>query len=351
MKKKKIIFRCDGATLPQIGTGHVRRDIAIADMLVKRKICLQKEISFVTRRHGSFKLGYGLVKKAGYFVEMIEDKYLEWNSKQEASSLSKVKTDILILDRLSTTKNCMSHLIGKFKSLVSMDDIGSGAKIADVVINGIFHDLSPKKNRYIGYKYLFLKNTDLLLKKKINKRVNNIVVSFGGYDKRNIIKFFLNSLLNKNCLLERPLIIELLVGEEHHKVINAWQKIIKNILVNRKIKINLLVLPSDYFKRLAKTDLAIVSGGLTVFDSISRGVPVIGLPQYRHQLKTLINLENKNVIKLGSLRMKLDKENFINLFNKMIISFEDRAFLSKNSIDLVDRKGSDRVLNILSALF
>ena len=126
---------------------------------------------------------------------------------------------------------------------------------------------------------------------------------------------------------------------------------IKNILVNRKIKINLLVLPSDYFKRLAKTDLAIVSGGLTVFDSISRGVPVIGLPQYRHQLKTLINLENKNVIKLGSLRMKLDKENFINLFNKMIISFEDRAFLSKNSIDLVDRKGSDRVLNILSALF
>ena len=140
------------------------------------------------------------MKKAGYFVEMIEDKYLEWNSKQEASSLSKVKTDILILDRLSTTKNCMSHLVRKFKSLVSMDDIGSGAKIADVVINGIFHDLSPKKNRYIGYKYLFLKNTDLSLKKKINKRVNNIVVSFGGYDKRNIIKFFLNSLLNKNCL-------------------------------------------------------------------------------------------------------------------------------------------------------
>ena len=126
---------------------------------------------------------------------------------------------------------------------------------------------------------------------------------------------------------------------------------IKNILVNRKIKINLAVLSSNYFKRLAKADLAIVSGGLTVFDSISRGVPVIGLPQYRHQLKTVINLENKNVIKLGSLRMKLDKENFINLFNKMIISFEDRAFLSKNSIDLVDRKGSERVLNILSALF
>ena len=112
-----------------------------------------------------------------------------------------------------------------------------------------------------------------------------------------------------------------------------------------------MIFSSDYFKCLAKADLAVVSGGITVFDSISRGVPVIGLPQYKHQLKTLINLESKRVIKLGSLGMRLDKENFINLFNKMIISFEDRIFLSKNSIKLFDRKGSDRVLNILSSLF
>lgn len=351
MKKKKITFRCDGATLPQIGTGHVRRAIAIADMLVKKKICLSKEISFVTRRLRSFKLGYGLVKKAGYYVENIEDKNLEWNSKQEASFLSKLKSDILVLDRLSTTRNWMSHLTGKFRTLVSMDDIGSGAKIADLVINGILHDLSPKKNRYIGYKYLFLKNTNLLLKKKNTKKVNNIVVSFGGYDKRNLTKFFLNSLLHKNFLLERSLNIELLVGDAHHKAINTWKKLIKSILTNHKIKINLVVFSSDYFKRLAKADLAVVSGGLTVFDSISRGVPVIGLPQYKHQLKTLINLESKRVIKLGSLGMRLDKKNFINLFNKMIISFEDRIFLSKNSIKLFDRKGSDRVLNILSSLF
>ena len=198
---------------------------------------------------------------------------------------------------------------------------------------------------------MFLKNTNLSLKKKNTKKVNNIVVSFGGYDKRNLTKFFLNSLLHKNFLLERSLNIELLVGDAHYKVVNTWKKLIKSILTNHKIKINLVVFSSDYFKRLAKADLAVVSGGLTVFDSISRGVPVIGLPQYKHQLKTLINLESKRVIKLGSLGMRLDKENFINLFNKMIISFEDRIFLSKNSIKLFDRKGSDRVLNILSSLF
>jgi len=75
------------------------------------------------------------------------------------------------------------------------------------------------------------------------------------------------------------------------------------------------------------------------------------LPQYQHQLKTLKNLENKKIIKLGSKGMRLDKKNFINLFNRMISSFEDRNFLSKNSITLIDKKGSERVINILSSLF
>ena len=351
MNKKKITFRCDGATLPQIGTGHVIRDIAIADSLVKRKICQSKEISFVTRRLGSFKLGYGLVKKAGYYVEMIGDKYLEWNSKKEANSISKLKSNIIVIDRLSTTSNWMSHLKGKFRTLVSMDDIGSGAKHADLVINGILHDLSPKKNRYVGYKYLFLKNTNKLLKKKDNKKVKNILVSFGGFDKRNLTKFFLKSLLHKNCLLKRTFNIDLLVGDQPHEEINTLNQLIKKILINHKIKINLMVFPADYFKRLLKADLAIVSGGLTVFDSISRGVPVIGLPQYKDQLKTLIRLKNKNIIKLGSLGMKLDKEKFVNVFNKTITSSENRSLLSKNSLKLLDRKGSERVLNILSSLF
>ena len=351
MKRKKITFRCDGATLPQIGTGHVIRDIAIADSLVKRKICLSKEISFVTRREGSFKLGYSLVKKAGYYVEMIGDKYLDWNSKKEAISISKLKSDIIVMDRLSTTRNWMFYLKGKYRTLVSMDDIGSGAKYADLVINGILHELSPKKNRYVGYKYLFLKNNNKLIKKKNNKKVKNIFVSFGGFDKRNLAKFFLNSLLHKNCLLDRKFNIDLLVGNQPNDQINILNELIKKILINHKIKINLMAFPADYFKYLLKADLAIVSGGLTVFELISRGVPVIGLPQYKDQLKTLIRLKNKNIIKLGSLGMKLDKEKFVNLFNKMIASFENRSFLSKNSLKLFDRKGSERVLNILSSLF
>jgi spore coat polysaccharide biosynthesis predicted glycosyltransferase SpsG len=142
-----------------------------------------------------------------------------------------------------------------------------------------------------------------------------------------------------------------MAGKENIKVIDLWKKLIKKVELKQKIKINLALFPPDYFKKLAQADFAIVSGGLTVFDCIARGIPVIGLPQYQHQLKTLINLKNKNVIKLGSKKMSLNKKNFINLFNRMISSFEDRDFLSKNSINLIDKKGSERVINILSSLF
>ncbi len=350
MNKIKITFRCDGATLAEIGTGHVRRNIAIAEMLVKKKICLQKEISFVTRRSGFFRLGYDLINKAGYTIEKIDDRYLNWNSKSEATALSKIQTDILIFDRLSTTYDFMSSLKIKFKTLVTFDDIGTGTQIADVVINGIFHNLAPKKNRYIGYKYLFLKDT-IFSKKKINKNVKNIAVSFGGYDKRNITKFFLNCLLHKKCVFNKKLNIQLIVGKENIKVINLWKKLIKRIELRQKIKINLASFPPNYFKKLMKADFAIVSGGLTVFDCICRGIPVIGLPQYQHQLKTLTNLKNKNVIKLGSKEMSLNKKNFINSFNRMMSSYKDRNLLSKNSLNLIDKKGSERVINILRSLF
>ena len=256
----------------------------------------------------------------------------------------------MILDRLSTTYKFISSLKVKFKSIVSFDDIGSGTKIVDIVINALFHNLAPKNNRFVGYKYLFLKNNNFSQKKKLSKNVKNITVSFGGYDKRNLTKFFFNCLLHKNFLLNKKINIQLIAGKENIRVINLWKNLIKRVELKHKIKINIYFFPSDYFKKLNKTDLAVVSGGLTVFDCISRGIPVIGLPQYQHQLKTLTNLENKNVIKLGSKGMSLNKKKFINSFYKMISSFEDRNFLSKNSINLIDKKGSKRVINILRSL-
>ena len=346
-EKKKIIFRCDGATLHEIGTGHIRRSIAIANALVKNKKCKFKDISFVTRRTKNFKIGFRLVQSSGFKIEKIPDNKLVWNSKNEAIVLKNLNPKVLIMDRLSTNLNLTKKL--GFK-LVCFDDVGTGVKKADVAINGILHKLEKKKFRYIGYNYLFLQNIKKkFIKKKINSKVKYMVVSFGGYDHRNLTGFFLDAIKENIFFLNMRVKIDILIGKESRNKINSWKKKIKGMnKKNDNIKLSAFV--TDFFKRLSKADIAILSGGLTIFNALYFGTPVIGIPQYKHQLDSLKNLKSFNAIKLGCKNMSLKKKLFKDILNNLATSKDDRQILKKNGSKLIDGKGSDRVIDVLSNL-
>lgn len=290
------------------------------------------------------------MKQSSYILEEIPDQNLKWNTKSEAEVLKKLNPSVLIIDRLSTKYKWMKMLSNSNCSIVSFDDNGSGTKLANIVINGVLHRKKSKKNIYVGYDYLFLDDVSKYVKKKIKKKVKHISVSFGGYDDRNLIGFFIQILKKNNWLKEKKFEIDLLVGQEQNKLFRKWQKEVTNLNNCKDIKVKLLVRPKDYLKRLSNADLAILSGGHTVFYALSMGVPVIGLPQYKHQLKTLKNLEIKGAVKLGSKKMRLDKKKFISTFESIINSFKDRKHLHQKGKNLIDGKGSRRVINILSSL-
>lgn len=347
--KKKIIIRCDGAAISKIGTGHVVRAISLAKVLIKQKICLSEEIIFVTQRQGLFKIGYNLIKDAGFYIEPNKKNNLKWNSVSEASFLSNLHADILILDRLSTSHKFMLTLKKKFKYLVSFDDTGLGSRVADVVINGILHKLPKRDSLYQGYKYLFLNNINHK-KKKISKKVKNVVVSFGGHDERNLLGFYLD-ILRKNELFDnKKFKIDLLVGNKDDVNLRYWKKQIKFLNKHKKINISLFVRTENYFKILLKADIAILSGGLTIFNAIYGGVPSIAIPQYQHQLKTLKKLKSYKAIKMGSENIILNEKKFLYETNLLINSYNERLKLSNNAKNLIDGKGSKRVVKIIKSL-
>lgn len=345
-EKKEIIFRCDGATITEIGTGHIRRCIAIANALIKNKKCKFKDISFVTRRTKNYKIGFRLIQSSGFKIEKIPDNKLVWNSENEAIVLKNLNPKVLIIDRLSTNLNLTKKLGSR---LVCFDDVGRGVKKADVVINGILHKLEKKKNRYIGYNYLFLQNIKKKYKKKNTSKVKYMVVSFGGYDYRNLTGFFLDAIKENIFFLNMKVKIDILIGKESRKKINSWKRKIKEIN-KKKGNIKLSVFVTDFFKRLSKADIAILSGGLTIFNALYCGIPVIGIPQYKHQLDTLKNLKSLNAIKLGCKNMSLKKKLFIDTLNNLATSKDDRQMLKKNGSNLIDGKGPDRVIDVLSNL-
>ena len=346
--KKKIIFRCDGATLPEIGSGHVTRDIVIANKLVEDKICDRSEISFVIRRNGVFSLGEELVLKSGYKIEKTKDEELKWNSKEESEILANLNPAILFLDRLSTELDWMSYLKQKLKYVITMDDVGLGSYNADLAINPILFDFSSSDNRLHGYDYLTLKPLEKKLLKSQSKKSGLIVASFGGHDHRNLTGFFLDTLAKNKFSKERHQLIEILVGYEDISLINKWKIAAKEISLKDGIDVSLIVRPEDFIERLSIADFAVLSGGLTIFDAISLGIPAIGLPQYQHQLQTLKNLNDQCVLFLGSNDMDLDPQYFNDVFNHILQAENEKLMMSNKGPTLIDRKGVDRVSSMIA---
>ena len=58
----KILFRCDGGTAPDIGTGHIYRCLSLANNLVSKNILKKKEIIFLTRNDKRFTFGKKILK-------------------------------------------------------------------------------------------------------------------------------------------------------------------------------------------------------------------------------------------------------------------------------------------------
>ena len=64
---KRILFRCDGGNVPEIGTGHIYRCLTIAKFLVSKKI-KKRNILFITKKNHNYFNGFKLIKSEGYSI-------------------------------------------------------------------------------------------------------------------------------------------------------------------------------------------------------------------------------------------------------------------------------------------
>lgn len=346
----QIVFRCDGAKLPEVGTGHVVRMLAIASGLVANNACQKKQIIFVTRDDGKYLIGANAVRDAGFELHMhIPGKDLEWNSQSEAQLLINLQPNILIIDRLNSDLAWMEMVKQSGIKVIAFDDVGPGAKLADIIINGIFHTLEPLSNVYQGYQYLSLRTKPFLGKFKLRDKVTKIMATFGGHDERNLTGFFLDALIESSSTIEDKefIYIEIFTRGESLTRIREWQEKIKILNTSGWRRIVISESSPDFYKNIAMSDILVCSGGITVFEGISLGVPTIGLPQYEHQMETLLTLASKGILVLGAASMNLNSQYFKTQFISMMESKYRRGRLSSRGTSIVDGLGYGRVLKIL----
>ena len=165
--ERKIIFRCDAADNPKVGTGHLYRCILIANFLKKKFKLKNDEIVFYCKSRKEFKKSKQILWKSKFKVKNLSNNIKD-NSLDEAKILSKEKGGLLIIDRVTkTNKRFFNNIKDSFKKKIILEDQSIHRRNFDLSINSL---IIPKnkllKTDNLGFKYLILKSFDYIKKKR-----------------------------------------------------------------------------------------------------------------------------------------------------------------------------------------
>ena len=207
----KILIRCDAGKYPEIGTGHLSRCIQIAKGLIDKNLVKKNEINFIVRSEKEFYLGKSILSKTSFIFSSYKNETLKPNSLSELKTIINHRPQLVIIDRLKTNKKFILGLKTMNIKVISFDDYGSGRLLTDLSICAIFDDIKRKKNLVKGFDYLTLKSEKS--NSHVRKSVKKIVATFGGYDSRNLCKFFL---LNSH-FISQSVKIDLILGNVNKK--------------------------------------------------------------------------------------------------------------------------------------
>lgn len=260
LKKKRIVFRCDG--YKEIGMGHIYHCLTLAYALTGN------DVIFVMNE--KYKEG----------VKKIQDSYMQYvtiqNNQDFFDFLEEYKPDIIVNDCLDTEEQYMKKLKRLCKKLITIEDMGEGARYADVVINALYGE-TKNVNEYCGAKYVCLRNEFLIRKpKEFNSKVENILVVFGGTDPSNLTRKVYN-IAKELVKTHSDICFTFITGIGYNCEEN-------DLISNQKGNIKVLNDVSNMSTYMQQSDIAFTSQGRTVYELASLGVPSIVLAQNEREL-------------------------------------------------------------------
>lgn len=329
MKKQKIkiLFRVAGgkAKKKELGLGHVYRSANLASEFRKN------EVMFLLEDFGGARKilnAYGFKN----IISLAKGIQIKSDIEKTINVVKKNKIDILIIDKYLVK----THYVNKVRKHVKTTLISDLKNInydVNLLINGFIGFKNKTiKNKFgtkclLGPKYQILNNQ---FAKKIvkTKKQYKVLVTFGGFDEKNLTKIFLETFRN----MKKPIKTKIILGPSTSKseIKKLSTKIKKNLIVVDKTK--------NMFKDMTKAEFGICSGGLTTYEFASLGIPFVIICQNKHQVLTAKQWEHRrDTINLGLPNIKTPKK-----LEKILNNVCSKKFKPRNKT-IVDGLGSYRV--------
>ena len=321
----RIIFRADG--YKDLGLGHIYNCITLAHAMSDRH-----DVLIITRSDAQS--GLLKLREEGLPLQTIT------TDTEIDAIVEKFKPDVWVNDCLNTSIDYVRHLKEMIPRVVTIEDLGDGAKEADAVINALYPSTEKSGHIYSGHQYACLRDEfQHEHPNAFSKQVKNVVIMFGGTDPSNLNAFAYNCI--ERIQPRYPnIIFNFIVGVGYDCVGN-------NILTNERQ--NIFVHPNvrrvtDYMKL---ADLAVTGQGRTIFEVAAMGVPTIVLSQnIRETTHGFARLEH-GFVNLG-LGTKVDETLFCNTLDWLINAVNVRQNMYELMLQCSLRAGLVRVVNIIT---
>lgn len=325
--RKKIVFFVAGNS--SIGLGHAYRTVMLANELVLN------EIVFVVTEQDD------LAKK---YIEQSNYPVIVASEKKATQIIIDLNPNIVINDVLDTDIDHMRDLRKSQIKTVNFEDMGPGVDEADLVINALYPTSFPSKHVLSGAQYFCLRDEFLYIDPPpIKNKVENVILCFGGVDEGNLSRRALEAIAPKCADDGIAITIVLGLGYSMSEELAVYARSLES---NSVTIIQGTSRMSDF---MLKADLAITSGGRTVFELASLNVPTLVICQNERELTHKFASSDNGVINLGH-RDSVSAEQISSTFLSVVVNKDMRDLMLEkaNGIDL--SSGKKRVINLIENL-
>lgn len=330
-----VLYRVDGNHA--MGLGHLFRARSLCKQLIMR------DITPVLITLSPDDLA-DEIKRWGFTVHRMADRSEIHDC---LLSLSEVhRTHVLIQDIRDTEMDMIRTLQSKGMVLIHFDDLGSGGDCADFLIDANRDEIdsceSANQIRFFGKRFMVLDQIFSVLHdraKKIPSQVEKMVISMGGSDPRNLTEWVVEILTETHMASH----VAVVTGKStlHKERIQEFCENAGFVYIHNT---------DNMAQLLYDADLAVISGGITLYEAAAVGCPSIVIPQVDHQYHTAKFFERNDVTRCPLT----EKEKNAVRIKKEIISLcadkEAREAMSVAGKRLVDGKGVIRIADIIKKI-
>lgn len=318
LRKKRVLMVVAGNN--EIGLGHVYRSLILANNI------LDHEVLFLVEKNSE--LAKEKIADNNYFVQI----------QTQDSIVDDIKTlhpDVVINDLLDTSAEYIVALKTFCQKVINFEDLGEGAKQADIVINALYPEDKMIKDHYFGHQYFIPRDEFLFTGHSTpQSKVKRVLITFGGTDPNNYTKKVIDAIENYCDSNDIKITVICGLGYLHYESISKHPKV--------KVLRNV----SNISKYMKEADIIFSSAGRTVYEIACIGTPAIILAQNERELTHLFGSIENGFINLG-LGYRLDNEKLLSEFIRLAEAYENRKKMARLMLSKDVISGKQRVLKLI----